>query len=145
TDAQHQVSATLDLGDRARHNSIQIKTSGQDFRRKAKIEARDEKTDWAPLLSPVELLQFQAGKQSLIQNSFDYPESRLRYVRVTVSPDRGKTDDRPELTDLAVFQTVQVKPVEISYPVELGPREPVKTDLGFCSAWILDFGAVVPI
>jgi hypothetical protein len=146
TDAQHQVIATLDLGDHARHNSIKIETTGQDFRRKAKIEARDEKT-WEELLAPVELLKFQSGNQSVVRNTFDYPESRLRYVRVTVSPDPGKTDDRPELNEkeLAVFQTVKVKPVEIAYPVEQGPREPVKTDLGYCSAWVLDFGSEVPI
>ncbi len=165
--AQQQTTVSLDLGINARHNSIKVLTSGQNFRRKAMVEGSDDKTHWAPILGPVDLLSFQTDKQSLVQNTFGYSENRHRYVRVTVSPDPANSDDRPQLNDVIVQQSVQAPGLDVRYRVEIGSRETVTTEQGpvgvpplggsaaaeppkggtpTASAWLLTFaGYQVPI
>ena len=149
--AQRQISVSLDLGENARHNEIEIRTTGDDFRRVAQVEASDDSKTWSNLIEAgpnhkLELLSFHHNGQAFVVNDFAYPESRRRYVRVVVSPDNGLEKDTPEFEQggVTLFNTARLPGVYVTNPATLGEREPVRTVQGPGSAWPIDLGGRVP-
>jgi len=145
TDEKGQATVSLDLGQDVRHNAIQIRTSGSNFRRPVHVESSDDRTTWVEVLK-ADLLSFHVGGQSLEVYQFDYPENRRRYLRVQVWPDPALEKDRPRLEGVTVSQVVEVPGLEEPLPAHLGPREPVRTPGGPGSAWTIDFdNLTVPV
>jgi hypothetical protein len=132
----------LDLGDKqVSHNELLIRTTGSNFRRVARIEGSDRRdADWKVLTDHAPLIDFRVGSQTLHEWRVQYPTSRFRYLRVRVFPDGGIEDDKPTITSVTVYQSTRVPGEELTMSAELGMREPVKTDEGPGSAWIIDLG-----
>jgi hypothetical protein len=145
TDPNHVTSVSVDLqkGER-KHNQIEIITSGENFRRRVLVESSDDNSTWNPLLER-DLIFFQAGAQTVDVHKFSYPENRRRYLRVTVHPDSGKKDDRPEIKTVTVSDSVVVKGEDVNLPVQLGNRQGMRQNGQYATAWDLDFGKRVPV
>jgi hypothetical protein len=143
TAADHTASVSLELQP-GRHNAIEITTSGENFRRRVKVESSDDNKEWNPLLER-ELLFFQAGTQVVDVRKFTYPESRRRYQRVTVRPDPGKKDDRPAILTVHVSETTEMKGENVRLPARVSYREPSRMDNGYSSSYRIDLGKRVPV
>jgi hypothetical protein len=69
-----------------------------------------------------------------------YDVSRYRYLKVRVHPDRGKSGDKPQITSVAVYHTVDMPGQYVTLPASIGAREAVRTHQGPGSAWIIELG-----
>ena len=138
TDADRTVSVSLEVQGEGRHNEIVVATSGTDYRRRVKVESGDDGKTWNDLLE-ADLIFFQAGKQVVDVRKFSYPENRRRYLRVTVHPDPGKKDDKPEIQGVTVREAVEEKGEDVTLPAQVGAREPTRIDGVAGSAWPITF------
>jgi Protein of unknown function (DUF3999) len=150
TDARGNVMLSLDLKSKdLRHNAIEIVTSGNNFRRKVRIEGRDKDGEWTSLLPKAdnpELLSFDVEGQHLSVNRFVYPESRRQFVRVVVSPDPGIKDDMPVITSVTVSKYVQDPGLFVFAPAQIRERDSTQFQGEFCSTWTLSFSdCTVPV
>jgi hypothetical protein len=145
--ADQSDEVSLDLGKQEiTTNEMVISTLGANFRRNVRIEGSDRRDgDWRVLVEGKNILRFEAANQTLSSNRISYPQSRFRYLRVRVEPDRGLKNDMPTITSVAVFETVREIGEDRTDPATLNPRQAVPTSGGPGSAWDIDLGgAAVP-
>jgi hypothetical protein len=146
TDAQHRITVILDLGRIVKSNAVQVVTSGSDFRRRVRLEGSNDSAAWQTIVDHADLLSFAHDNQRLVVDRIDFPTAQYHYLRVTVWPDPGKTDDRPEFQTVKAFHTIQVPGESVTLPAQLGPREAVPTPGGHGSAWTINFDKLtVPV
>jgi hypothetical protein len=138
TEPDRTVSVSLEVQGEGRHNEIAVATSGADYRRRVKVESSDDRNTWKDLLD-AELIFFQAGKQVVDVRKFSYAENRRRYLRVTVHPDPGKKDDKPEIQGVTVREAVEEPGEDVTLPAQLGPREGTRLDGTSGSVWSITF------
>ncbi len=129
---------SLDLGEtRVEHNEVEIKLGGNNFRRAVLVEGSDDGETWSKIAEQ-NLLRFQAGAQKLVDLTVDYPPSRFRYLRLTLTPD-PKVDTEPvEFGEVLVRRRVELPGEFTSREVPFGERQAVRADGGPGSAWIID-------
>jgi len=146
-DGVHELALEL-LIDDVEHNEVLVQTSGMNFRRQVTVSGSDDGKDWKPLVSGA-LIRFTGNSQTLINDSFVYPGSRHRYVRVQVTPDPQAVTLEGE-PDAFTFETVSVmrqmlEPGEkVRNAAIVSDREPTRHAGGPGSRWIFDFGASIP-
>ncbi len=113
------------------------------------VSGSDDGKDWKPLASGV-IIRFQADDETLVHNSFVYPVSRHRYVRVQVTPDPESVKllgqpDEFSFVNVNVVRSVVLPGEQVSYKATMSEREPARAYTGAAgSRWIFDFGAEIP-
>jgi hypothetical protein len=131
----------LDLGaDPPKYNSVDVLTSGTNFRRRVTVKASDGGEEWATLVEKVELLSFHEGNQSIDVHRVHFNSSGRRRVWITVFPDPGIDKDAPAITSASVLHAVQQPGLEVTLPAVLGNRANVRADSRVCTAWNISFG-----
>lgn len=133
---------SLDLGDAGyEHNEVEIRTAGDNFRRRATVEGSSDQTDWR-LLKEMDLVKFNTNAGNVDDYRLTYPASRFRYLRIRVSPDPAVDKDRQvEITEAAVRRTVQLPGEFVIGDTTISEREPVRTRGRVPgSAWIINLG-----
>lgn len=139
----HEVS--VDLGeDPGTHNAIEVKTGGQNFRRRVEVEGSDAGREWRTLRTGQMIFRFASPNGVVESNRITYSESRFRYLRVRVSPDVLVDDDRPSIDQVDVFMTVQEKGELVSWGVSVPPHQLLRHQSAPASVWNIDLGARVP-
>lgn len=137
TNPDRSVSLSLDLGAEVQeHNRLEIITQGSDYRRAVKIEASDDGTAWKGLANGE--LRYFTGSKTYDQRAIDYTPSRFRYLRITVSPERGNPSDAPADIQARVEREVRDKGIESTWPARLSERQPGRANEGYTSEWIID-------
>jgi hypothetical protein len=138
------ITLTLDLGDgRTEHNTVEIVTTGTDFRRRVRVEGSDSPDkDWIVLLDRALLMHGQVGTQMIDLQRVTYAASRFRYLRLRVFPDRNLDTDNPEIASVTVLWFTQLPGLDVTLPAQAGAREDVRVDGHPCSAWAVEFGGL---
>jgi hypothetical protein len=145
TRPDRSTELSLDLGDApGEHNEIRVLMPGANVRRRLHLDGGNDDKKWNTLLDKVDWMAFRAGDDKIDVHDFHYPESRFRYLRVRVEPDRSLEDDKPVLQSVGVLRSVRVPGEDITLPAEVGPREATPAGGSPGSAWIIDFGAQAP-
>jgi hypothetical protein len=133
---------SLDLGDGGyEHNEVEIRTAGDNFRRRAAVEGSTDQTDWR-VLKEMDLVKFSTGAGNVDDYRLTYPASRFRYLRVRVQPDPAVDEDKQvQITEFAVRRSVEIPGEFVISPATVSEREPVRTRGRIPgSAWIIDLG-----
>jgi len=141
---------TLELQpESVQHNEIQIKVTGQEFRRAVEVDGReDDKQQWRRLVT-ANLVRFTDGDQKIDTQSLVYEDSRLRFIRVRVQPDPNPstpTDGDPfEISEVKVLRTVDVPGERVVWDGIVSKREPTRVYGSPGSTWTIDLqGSNVP-
>lgn len=136
--ADRSTEISLDLGDgHGEHNEIDIVSNGNDFRRRVRVEGGDSEKNWSLLLDKAFLVRFRQAGTEIDVHRLRYPPSRFRYLRVRVFPESGNDDDRPVITSVAVFRSIQVPAEYATLPAFLGAREADRVDRTQGSVWTI--------
>lgn len=133
---------SLDLGDGGyEHNEVEIRTAGDNFRRRATVEGSSDQADWRELASR-DLVKFDTPSGNLDDHRLTYPASRFRYLRIRVAPDPAVDKDQAvQITEAVVRRSVELPGEFVIGEAQLGEREPVRTRGRIPgSAWIIDLG-----
>jgi hypothetical protein len=141
------LTLTLDLGEgRAEHNAVEIAATGNDFRRKVRIEGSDNPDKgWTELLGAGLLTHVHAEGKVVDVRRLVYPVSRFRYLRLHVFPDRNLEKDNPEITSVIVLRFTQVPGLDVTLPAQLKGPAPDRVGGAAGSIWTIDFdGLTVP-
>ncbi|WP_020475441.1 DUF3999 family protein [Zavarzinella formosa] len=135
--ANGSAAVSLDLGEGAEdHNRMEVTAGGSDYRRAVRVEGGDDGTTWREVAAG-ELRYFTGGGQVFDQRGIDYAPSRFRYMRVSVSPDKGNPADRPGEVQVRVMREIRDPGLESVWPAILSPREPVRSSEGYASQWMI--------
>jgi len=144
-----KASLSLDLGETpGEHNEIQVSLSDKgprEYRRPLRLEGSADNKTWNDLpLKDAYVVHLTVRGRLIEQRRFPYPPSRLRYLKVTVQPDRSLEKDDPEIRRAEVFRTTPIKGEDIGIPASLERREPGRDswrgESPFTSAWWIDLG-----
>jgi hypothetical protein len=131
---------TLDLQrNDIEHNEVELKMAGENYRRLVELEGSDDGNTWRPVQKEP-LVFYVRGDTKLRDDSISYPPSRFRYLHVRLHRDPLVDKASVRIEDIQVFRRVEVPGERPKWPAEKGPREPVRTDYGPGSAWILSLG-----
>ncbi len=140
----HELMLDLERDD-IEHNEVLVETTGTNFRRSVVISGSADAKDWKPLVSG-HVIQFTSGEQALMNQSFRYPNSRHRYLRVQVTPDPQAVDGNDMFTfqSVSVIRQLDVPGQPVTTEALTSAREPTRQLGAPGSRWILDFGAAIP-
>ena len=143
-DGVHELTLDLERDD-IEHNEVLVETTGTNFRRSVEISGSADAKDWKPLVSG-HVIQFKSGEQALMNQSFQYPNSRHRYLRVQVTPDPQAIDGNDTFTfqSASVIRQLDVPGQPVTTEAVMSNREPTRQYGAPGSRWILDFGAAIP-
>jgi hypothetical protein len=133
---------SLDLGDHGyEHNEVEIRTGGDNFRRRATVEGSNDQADWR-LLKEMDLVKFNTSAGDVDDYRLTYPDSRFRYLRIRVQPDPAvDKDELVQITEVAVRRTVELPGEFVIGDTTISEREPVRTRGRVPgSAWIVNLG-----
>ncbi|MFO0427819.1 MAG: hypothetical protein ACK526_14730 [Planctomyces sp.] len=147
---------TLELsGDSIRHNEVRIVSDGENFRRAVIVDGSDEGTEWRRLGAGY-LVRLADGPRLFEVDRISWSESRFRFVRIQVHPDRDtppeassaeekiRTDDagsRPSfIRDATVMRQISLPGVPVTRDAVLSEREPGRINGTAGSSWIIDLG-----
>ena len=137
----NSTEMTLDLENNTmRHNQIEIKMPGENFRRRVRLEGSDNGEQWGVLVEQKNLIRFQRGERTLEDCRLSYPQSRFRYLRLRISPDPAVDEQPVTINEVIVQRLVEVPKELFKFEAKLGKREPVRADRSPGSAWIIDLG-----
>jgi len=143
----HELALEL-LIDETDHNEVVVQTSGTNFRRQVTVSGSDDGKDWKPLVSGI-VFRFTVGSETSSNESFVYPSSRHRFVRVQVTPDPESLalegeQDQFTFESVTVLRNVLLQGQQVSSPTMLSDREPTRYAGSAASRWIVDFGESIP-
>ncbi len=150
TNSDGSASLRLDLGkDGGEHNQIQIDLSGVNYRRPFKLEGSDTDGNWSTILDKKFVTHYKYGDQTIRIDRFEYPDSRFRYLRLTVSLDPSKEKKKREkdaklIRKVQIFRFVDLPGKSQTHDAALDVRQAVPTGLGPGSAWYITFGGHKP-
>jgi hypothetical protein len=138
---------TLDLGEEGyEHNEVEIRTAGDNFRRRATVEGSSDQENWR-LLAEENLLKFDLPEpeKDVDEHTLVYPASRFRYLRIRVHPDPVVDADRDTesviINEAAVTRMVVLPGEYLITPAKLSEREPVRANGRIPgSAWRISLG-----
>jgi hypothetical protein len=131
------AESSLDLGPKPPENrSLTVETDGANYRRRARVEGSDDRTNWRALTDDAPLVNLRVGDQAIDARTITYPASRFRYLRVRVFPDKAG-GDKPNPPRVQVWRAVEKQGEDVTIPVTISPREPIPTPGGPGSAWYL--------
>jgi len=137
---------SLDLGDKPiEHNEVEIKTPGDNFRRRVLLEGSEDGNAWNKLVDDF-VVCFPTGDKPFVDKTLDYTPSRYRYLRITLHRDPQNDTQPVEIGSWVVRRRVKI-PGELDVrQVPFGKREPVRADGGPGSRWMVDLqGTGVPV
>ena len=140
----HELTLELQQ-DNIEHNEVIVETDGTNFRRFVLISGSPDGKDWKPLVSG-NVIHYTHGEQTLINNEFQYPNSRHRYLKVQVTSDPQIADGEDAFTfqSVSVVRQLDLPGKSVTTEATVGTREPTRHYGAPGSRWILDFGASVP-
>jgi hypothetical protein len=129
-------SATVDFGEKALKNRIEITVQGTDFRREVLIEGSDDGTRWQVVRSGAFLFKVERGPAS---SGYDkkvvaFPENDFRYLRITVKHDPGDTD--VGISGVKAWRHVHTPPETVS--VDVAGRQVVEKPKERATEIVLD-------
>ena len=134
--ANGAATAVLDFGRRVDKRRIQLRLSGENFRRRVAIEGGDDGAEWTTLVDEAWVFAVP-GREPARYESVDLPENEYPLLRVVVHPapdERG----RPSIDDAFVPGDAGSPPLE----EPLVPRWSVAQDTNARETWLtLDLGA----
>jgi hypothetical protein len=133
---------SLDLGEGGfEHNEVEIRTAGDNFRRRATVEGSTDQTDWRELAHH-DLVKFDTPSGKIDDYRLTYPASRFRYLRIRVAPDPAVDKDQAvQIAEVIVRRSVVLPGEFVVGEAKVGEREPVRTRGRIPgSAWIIDLG-----
>ncbi len=137
---------TLDLGaDPGEHNAIEIRTAGETFRRRVRIEGSDDADEWASMPSRGMLIRAETNGANVEMNRIPYPSSRFRYLRISVEADAEFDDAAPAIESAAVHQVVLRRGEEQATPVRFLEREDAEADGSPASTYRIEFAGRIPV
>ena len=140
----HELTLELQQ-DNIEHNEVVVETDGTNFRRFMLISGSPDGKDWKPLVSG-NVIHYTHGEQTLINNEFQYPNSRHRYLKVQVTSDPQIADGEDAFTfqSVSVVRQLDLPGKSVTTEAAVGTREPTRHYGAPGSRWILDFSASVP-
>jgi hypothetical protein len=132
------VEVSFDLGAApVEHRSLTVEPDGAAYRRRAQVQGSDNANGpWQTLLDDGELVSLRVGSQAIDARTLTYPASRFRYVRVRVFADKAG-GDHPNAPRVQVWKSVETEGEDVTFPVDVSPREPIPTSEGPGSVWYL--------
>jgi hypothetical protein len=137
-DGSSQLALDLGAAD-IEHNEVEVELPGIGVRRRVSIDGSTDGKEWHELATK-DLIHFRVDGREVEDRRVSYAPSRFRYVRLRVRRDR-ELDLKPVVIGtVLVRRRVEVRGEYLTFPIALGKREPVKTDLGPGSAWIFSLG-----
>ncbi|HZU27181.1 MAG TPA: DUF3999 family protein [Bryobacteraceae bacterium] len=137
---------SCDLGEEPQeHNEVDMDSAGSNFRRTAEVEGSADGDHWSTLARDAILFRFSAQDRTVEQKAIVYPVSRFRYLRVRIERDPQADRSAPEIQDIRVRRTMNMRAENASYPAALQSREPDRVDGRPASIWRIDLRARVPL
>ena len=76
--------ATLDFGQPVLKNRVRLNLSGDNFRRRALVEASTDSLTWETVAEDLLLFDISMPGKQFKVNTLDFPDNNFRYLRVTV-------------------------------------------------------------
>ncbi|MGF1582717.1 MAG: DUF3999 family protein [Gemmataceae bacterium] len=151
TKSDGSATMSLDLGkERGEHNQIQVDLAGVNYRRPFQLEGSNKEGSWRTVLANKYLIDYQYDDQRMHLNRFQYPNSRFRYLRLTVSLDPSEDDQKKQaknaklIRKVKVFRFVDVPGQRLTHTAVLDVRQAVPTGRGPGSAWYITFDGNKP-
>jgi hypothetical protein len=135
------LEISIDLGEAPpQHNEIAVQLAGDGYGRPLRLEGSPDGKTWSKLLDHVYVVHLKVGDQLIDQHRFSYSPSRFRYLRVALKPDRVLKNDEPQIKSVQVYHSIRVHGEEMTHGATLQPREPVRWNNEYASAWVIDLG-----
>jgi hypothetical protein len=91
TDSAGNAVITLDFGGQTIKNTIDVKTSGNNFRRAVKVEGSNDNVQFFTVVNKAYLFAVDNNRQHRFDR-IDLPSNDYRYLRITVSPMAGEEE-----------------------------------------------------
>jgi hypothetical protein len=80
------LAATLELPGREPHNELRLNVTRLDFRSRVLVEASEDGRGWATVRQAAYIFRYRADDGQVVEHTtLHYPDSRRRYLRVTLS------------------------------------------------------------
>lgn len=118
------------------HNQVLIETTKGDFQRSVLISGSNDATDWQELARST-VLQLMIDLETVSRTSCRYPESRYRFVRIEVSPDANRPEDKFTIERASLLHQVELPGENVDFEVQLSEREPARVAGRAGSMWTL--------
>jgi hypothetical protein len=136
---------TLDLLENdIQHNTIRVITTGDNFRRAIEIDGSEDGMTWRRVADG-NLVRFSDGDRKFNIDTFDYPDSRYRFMRVSVTPDPNPVDsdfdkDQFSFEEVSVLREIEVTGERLTTEATVGPRQASRMTGAASSSWIIELG-----
>jgi hypothetical protein len=142
---------TVDFGETAEKNIIQVSLSGQNYRRRALLEGSNDTKTWEIVAEELWLFDVRVEGQNFKVDTLRFPTNNFPYLRLTVY---NMTDDPRRITIGAVkgaFQRIEMEKELVPVPVKqmaVSHREDkkqsiIEVDLGFRNLPVVSLQSVV--
>lgn len=116
TDANGNILATLDFGGQTVKNSIEVETTGDNFRRAVKVEGSNDNVTFFTIVDRAYIFAVNDKNRHRF-STIDLPSNDYRYIRIAVSPMTAE-ESKPWLNEVRAFKierkTVQKQIVEMT-------------------------------
>jgi len=83
-------TATVDLGTKVLHNSLEINTASRDFIKEVSVEGSDDRVTWVKVRNSGKIADFNSPGQVFRQTKVSYDPVDYRYLRMTLFGGSGK-------------------------------------------------------
>ncbi len=86
------ISIELDFGDKAVRNVLEVRTGGTDYRRRVRVEGRDEGQDWSLLVDEAWIYHIPESElfRGAVYDEVVVPDTDYERLKVTVLPMAGE-------------------------------------------------------
>jgi hypothetical protein len=109
TDANGNALATLDFGEQTVKNSIEVETTGDNFRRAVKFEGSNDNVEFFTIVDRAYIFAV-SDKNRHRFSTIDLPNNDYRYIRITVSPMTAE-ETKPAINEVRAFK-IEKKPAQ---------------------------------
>lgn len=82
--ADGNLEVTIDVGDDQRHNGVRLSTGKRNFRQRVGVATSSDRRTWKRVRDDGYIFDFSQDDRDISVLDVSYPESSLRYVRLTV-------------------------------------------------------------
>lgn len=144
----YQVSLELAAAPAPGHNEIEIRTSGQNYRRRIEVEGSDTSAFKDPqmlLAKKTYVVHYAVNGKTVELNRFRYDFKQFRHLRVRVFADATVDEEIPRISSVAVRRAIEVPGEFITEPAIISMQGPVRGDGGPGSAWTIEFPDTAPL
>jgi len=134
TDSAGNAVVTLDFSSQTIKDTIEVETSGNNFRRAVKIEGSNDNVQFFTMVNKAYVFAVGGGQQQRF-SKIDLPGNDYRYLRITVSPMAGE-EEQLTINEATAFKVE--RKIAQCQPVEMLQTEHIEDEKTSSSIYVYD-------